>query len=437
MRMVDIIEKKRDGLQLTKEEIRWFITEYTADRIPDYQVSALAMAIYFQDMDSSERAELTIAMAESGDQIDLSSIEGIKVDKHSTGGVGDKTTIALVPLVAAAGVPVAKMSGRGLGHTGGTIDKLEAIPNFSCDMDTKDFLEQVQTKGLAVAGQTGNLTPADKQLYGLRDVTGTVNSMALIASSIMSKKIASGSDAIVLDVKTGSGAFMKSLEDSTALAKAMVDIGANVGRKTMAVISDMNQPLGVGVGNAIEIKEAIDVLKGEGPEDVLELCLVLGSHMVYLADKASSVDDARKQLEDVIANGKAVEMMKVFVESQGGDPAVIDDPSLFPQATYEIDVPAIEEGYVYEIATDKIGVAAMQLGAGRATKEDKIDLAVGLKLKKKIGDKVEIGDTLVTLLANREEVEDIKELVQASYHLQTEQPEKAKLIYKEIYPEQG
>ncbi|UTR08065.1 pyrimidine-nucleoside phosphorylase [Alkalihalobacillus sp. LMS6] len=437
MRMVDIIEKKRDGLQLTKEEIRWFITEYTADRIPDYQVSALAMAIYFKDMDSSERAELTIAMAESGDQIDLSSIDGIKVDKHSTGGVGDKTTIALVPLVAAAGVPVAKMSGRGLGHTGGTIDKLEAIPNFSCDMDTKDFLEQVQTKGLAVAGQTGNLTPADKQLYGLRDVTGTVNSMALIASSIMSKKIASGSDAIVLDVKTGSGAFMKSLEDSSALAKAMVDIGANVGRKTMAVISDMNQPLGVGVGNAIEIKEAIDVLKGEGPEDVLELCLVLGSHMVYLADKASSVEDARKQLEEVIANGKAVEMMKVFVESQGGDPAVIDDPSLFPQATYEIDVPAIEEGYVYEIATDKIGVAAMQLGAGRATKEDKIDLAVGLKLKKKIGDRVEVGEPLVTLFANREEVEDIKELVQESYHLQAEQPKKAKLIYKEIYPEQG
>ncbi len=289
MRMVDIIEKKRDGLSLTKEEIRWFIGEYTANRIPDYQVSALAMAIYFQDMDQHERAELTLAMAESGDQIDLTAIDGIKVDKHSTGGVGDKTTIALVPLVAAAGVPVAKMSGRGLGHTGGTIDKLEAIPGFSCDIETKDFLHQVQTKGLAVAGQTGNLTPADKQLYGLRDVTGTVNSMALIASSIMSKKIASGSDAIVLDVKTGSGAFMKSLDDSTGLAKAMVNIGANVGRKTMAVISDMNQPLGEGVGNAIEIQEAIDVLKGKGPEDVLELCLVLGSHMVFLAEKASSV----------------------------------------------------------------------------------------------------------------------------------------------------
>ncbi|MBG9785815.1 pyrimidine-nucleoside phosphorylase [Shouchella lehensis] len=437
MRMVDIIEKKRDGLSLTKEEIRWFIGEYTANRIPDYQVSALAMAIYFQDMDQLERAELTLAMAESGDQIDLTSINGIKVDKHSTGGVGDKTTIALVPLVAAAGVPVAKMSGRGLGHTGGTIDKLEAIPGFSCDMETTDFLHQVQSKGLAVAGQTGNLTPADKQLYGLRDVTGTVNSMALIASSIMSKKIASGSDAIVLDVKTGSGAFMKTLDDSTGLAKAMVDIGANVGRKTMAVISDMNQPLGEGVGNAIEIQEAIDVLKGNGPEDVLELCLVLGSHMVYLAEKASSVEEARKQLEEVIENGKAVEMMKVFIESQGGNPAVIDDETLFPQARYQIDVPAVEAGYVYEIATDKIGVAAMQLGAGRATKEDQIDLAVGLKLKKKIGDRVDVGDILVTLYANREEVEDIKDLVQKSYHMQEGEPAPTTLIYKEIYPEKA
>ncbi|WDF03161.1 pyrimidine-nucleoside phosphorylase [Shouchella hunanensis] len=437
MRMVDIIEKKRDGLSLTKEEIRWFIGEYTANRIPDYQVSALAMAIYFQDMDQHERAELTLAMAESGDQIDLTAIDGIKVDKHSTGGVGDKTTIALVPLVAAAGVPVAKMSGRGLGHTGGTIDKLEAIPGFSCDIETKDFLHQVQTKGLAVAGQTGNLTPADKQLYGLRDVTGTVNSMALIASSIMSKKIASGSDAIVLDVKTGSGAFMKSLDDSTGLAKAMVNIGANVGRKTMAVISDMNQPLGEGVGNAIEIQEAIDVLKGKGPEDVLELCLVLGSHMVFLAEKASSVEEARKQLEEVIENGKAIEMMKVFIESQGGNPAVIDDETLFPQARYQIDVPAAEAGYVYEIATDKIGVAAMQLGAGRATKEDQIDLAVGLKLKKKIGDRVEVDDTLVTLYANREEVEDIIALVQKSYHMQEEKPASTTLIYKEIYPEKA
>lgn len=434
MRMVDIIEKKRDGKELSKNEIWWFIEQYTDGKIPDYQASALAMAIYFQDMNHAERAELTLAMASSGDQIDLASIAGIKADKHSTGGVGDKTTIALAPLVAAAGVPVAKMSGRGLGHTGGTIDKLEAIPGFSCDMSTEEFIDHVNTNLIAVAGQTGNLTPADKKLYALRDVTGTVNSTALIASSIMSKKIASGADAIVLDVKTGSGAFMKSLDDSVELAEAMVEIGTKVGRKTMAVISDMNQPLGLAVGNALEIKEAVDILKGKGPADVRELCLVLGSHMVYLAKKADSVEEARQKLEHIIDSGQAVDVLKTFIQSQGGNAAIVDDESLYPTAKYLIEVKADESGYIREIAANQLGVAAMKLGAGRATKEDEIDLAVGLVLEKKIGDYVKEGDTLVTLHANREDVSEVQELVLESYKFVQEEVAKPTLVHKEIYP---
>ncbi|WP_078391284.1 pyrimidine-nucleoside phosphorylase [Shouchella patagoniensis] len=435
MRMVDIIEKKRDGQALTQAEIKWFVEGYTKGEIPDYQASALAMAIYFQDMNQTERAELTMSMAESGDMIDLSSIHGIKADKHSTGGVGDKTTIALAPLVAAVDVPVAKMSGRGLGHTGGTIDKLEAIPGFSSEMDTSKFIKLVNENKIAVAGQTGNLTPADKKLYSLRDVTGTVNSTALIASSIMSKKIASGADAIVLDVKTGSGAFMKSLEDSVELANAMVEIGTKVGRKTMAVISDMNQPLGKAVGNALEIKEAVDVLKGKGPEDVRELCLVLGSHMVYLAKKAESVAAARQKLEQVIASGEAIHVLKMFIRAQGGNDAIVDDETLYPQANYHIAVKAETEGFVKEITADKIGVAAMQLGAGRATKEDEIDLAVGLILEKKIGDYVEKGDTLVTLHASKSDVKEVEKIVLDSYTIVYEETEKPTLIYKEIHAE--
>ncbi len=433
--MVDIIEKKRDGQALTQAEIKWFVEGYTKGEIPDYQASALAMAIYFQDMNQTERAELTMSMAESGDMIDLSSIHGIKADKHSTGGVGDKTTIALAPLVAAVDVPVAKMSGRGLGHTGGTIDKLEAIPGFSSEMDTSKFIKLVNENKIAVAGQTGNLTPADKKLYSLRDVTGTVNSTALIASSIMSKKIASGADAIVLDVKTGSGAFMKSLEDSVELANAMVEIGTKVGRKTMAVISDMNQPLGKAVGNALEIKEAVDVLKGKGPEDVRELCLVLGSHMVYLAKKAESVAAARQKLEQVIASGEAIHVLKMFIRAQGGNDAIVDDETLYPQANYHIAVKAETEGFVKEITADKIGVAAMQLGAGRATKEDEIDLAVGLILEKKIGDYVEKGDTLVTLHASKSDVKEVEKIVLDSYTIVYEETEKPTLIYKEIHAE--
>ncbi|MGG5774696.1 pyrimidine-nucleoside phosphorylase [Bacillus subtilis] len=407
MRMVDIIIKKQNGKELTTEEIQFFVNGYTDGSIPDYQASALAMAIFFQDMSDRERADLTMAMVNSGETIDLSAIEGIKVDKHSTGGVGDTTTLVLAPLVAALDVPVAKMSGRGLGHTGGTIDKLEAIDGFHVELTKDEFIKLVNRDKVAVIGQSGNLTPADKKLYALRDVTGTVNSIPLIASSIMSKKIAAGADAIVLDVKTGAGAFMKTEEDAVELAKAMVRIGNNVGRQTMAVISDMSQPLGFAIGNALEVKEAIDTLKGEGPEDLHELVLTLGSQMVVLAKKADTLDEARAKLEEVMKNGKALEKFKDFLKNQGGDSSIVDDPSKLPQAAYQIDVPAKEAGVVSEIVADEIGVAAMLLGAGRATKEDKIDLAVGIMLRKKVGDKVEKGEPLVTLYANRENVDEV------------------------------
>ncbi|MGG5738798.1 MULTISPECIES: pyrimidine-nucleoside phosphorylase [Bacillus cereus group] len=408
MRMVDLIAKKRDGQALTTEEINFIVEGYTNGDIPDYQVSSLAMAIFFQDMNDQERADLTMAMVNSGDTIDLSAIEGVKVDKHSTGGVGDTTTLVLGPLVAALGVPVAKMSGRGLGHTGGTIDKLEAVPGFHVEIENDEFMRLVNENKIAVIGQSGNLTPADKKLYALRDVTATVNSIPLIASSIMSKKIAAGADAIVLDVKTGAGAFMKTDEDAKRLAEAMVRIGNNVGRNTMAVISDMSQPLGEAIGNALEVQEAIDTLQGKGPKDLEELCLTLGSQMVYLAGQASSLEDAREKLIEVMNNGKALESFKTFLSAQGGDASVVDDPSKLPQAQFKIEVEAKEDGYVSEIVADEIGTAAMLLGAGRATKESEIDLAVGLMLRKKVGDSVKKGDSLVTIYANRENVEDVK-----------------------------
>jgi len=432
MRMVDLIEKKRDGKELSKAEIDFIISGYTEGRIPDYQMSALAMAIFFQDMTREERTHLTMAMVESGDQIDLSAIEGIKVDKHSTGGVGDTTTLVLAPLVAALGIPVAKMSGRGLGHTGGTIDKLEAVPGFHVEIDNQKFNELVNTNKVAVVGQSGNLTPADKKLYALRDVTATVNSIPLIASSIMSKKIASGADAIVLDVKTGSGAFMKDLEHARELAQAMVDIGNNVGRKTMAVISDMSQPLGFAVGNALEVQEAIDTLRGKGPKDLEELCLTLGSHMVYLGGKADSPETARTQLEEAIRNGNALEKFKTFLSAQGGDPSVVDDPSKLPQAKYTFEVKAGEEGHVASIQADRIGTAAMLLGAGRATKESVIDLAVGVVLRKKIGDSVKKGEPLVTIYSNREDVAEVKEMIEDAYRIVPEAVEGPPLIYDEI-----
>ncbi|MFC7783470.1 pyrimidine-nucleoside phosphorylase [Rossellomorea sp. GCM10028870] len=432
MRMVDLIEKKREGKELSTEEIKFIVEGYTDGSIPDYQVSALTMAIFFKDMSDRERADLTMAMVESGDQIDLSAIEGIKVDKHSTGGVGDTTTLVLGPLVASVGVPVAKMSGRGLGHTGGTIDKLESVEGFHVEIENDEFIRLVNKNKLAVIGQSGNLTPADKKLYSLRDVTATVNSIPLIASSIMSKKIAAGADAIVLDVKTGAGAFMKTLDDSKDLAKAMVNIGNNVGRKTMAVISDMSQPLGFAIGNALEVKEAIDTLKGEGPEDLTELCLTLGSHMVYLAEKASTLEEARELLQKAIENGSALENFKVFLESQGGDPSVVDDPSKLPQAQYKIELEAKEDGYVSEIVADAVGTAAMWLGAGRATKDSVIDLAVGLELRKKIGDSVKAGDSLVTIYSNEENIDNVKDKLYESIKVTSENVKAPTLIHTEI-----
>jgi pyrimidine-nucleoside phosphorylase len=432
MRMVDLIEKKRDGHELTTEEIKYIINGYTDGSIPDYQVSALTMAIFFQGMTEKERADLTMAMVESGDQINLSEIQGIKVDKHSTGGVGDTTTLVLGPLVAALDVPVAKMSGRGLGHTGGTIDKLEAVKGFHVEIENKEFIDLVNKNKIAVIGQSGNLTPADKKLYALRDVTATVNSIPLIAGSIMSKKIAAGADAIVLDVKTGAGAFMKTIEDSRELAKAMVGIGNNVGRRTMAVISDMSQPLGFAIGNALEVKEAIDTLKGEGPEDLTELCLTLGSHMVYLAEKASSLAEARTMLENVIKDGSALEKFKVFLSSQGGDTSIVDDPSKMPQAQFTFELEAKEDGYVSEIVADEVGTAAMKLGAGRATKESVIDLAVGLVLRKKIGDQVKKGESLVTIYSNFEDVSEVKAMLYENIIVSSEKVEAPILIHEEI-----
>lgn len=390
------------------------------------------MAIYFQGMDERETADLTTAMVKSGDEINLSNIDGIKVDKHSTGGVGDTTTLVLGPLVAAVGVPVAKMSGRGLGHTGGTIDKLEAIDGFHVEIDNDEFMNLVNRNKLAVIGQSGNLTPADKKLYALRDVTASVNSIPLIASSIMSKKIAAGADAIVLDVKTGSGAFMKTIEEAIALAKTMVKIGNHVGRQTMAVISDMSQPLGLAIGNALEVEEAINTLKGEGPEDLTDLCLTLGSQMVVLAKKADTLESARTLLQEAISSGKALETFKTFIQSQGGDVAVVDDPSLLPQAKYQIKVEAAQSGYISEIAAEKLGTAAMMLGAGRATKDSIIDLAAGLLLHKKVGDSVQKGEALLTIHSNMEDVEEVKDILINHIKIVSEEVTAPTLIHQVI-----
>ncbi|WP_199425955.1 pyrimidine-nucleoside phosphorylase [Thermaerobacillus caldiproteolyticus] len=432
MRMVDLIAKKRDGYALTNEEIQFIINGYTNGDIPDYQMSAFAMAVFFQGMTEEETTALTMAMVHSGDVIDLSKINGIKVDKHSTGGVGDTTTLVLGPLVASVGVPVAKMSGRGLGHTGGTIDKLESVPGFHVEIDNDEFIQLVNKNKIAVIGQTGNLTPADKKLYALRDVTATVNSIPLIASSIMSKKIAAGADAIVLDVKTGAGAFMKELDGARQLAKAMVEIGKRVGRKTMAIISDMSQPLGYAIGNALEVKEAIDTLKGQGPDDLEELCLTLGSHMVYLAEKASSLEEARAMLEKAIRDGDALETFKTFLRAQGGDASVVDDPSKLPQAKYQFELEASEDGYVEEIVADEVGTAAMLLGAGRATKESTIDLAVGLVLRKKVGDEVKKGESLVTIYSNTEHVDEVKQKLINSIRISPNRVTRPTLIYDKI-----
>ena len=407
MRVVDLIEKKQAGLALSQEEINFLIAGYTDGTIPDYQMSALAMAIYFQGMTEEEASYLTMAMVKSGDEIDLSAIHGVKVDKHSTGGVGDTTTLVLAPLVAACGVPVAKMSGRGLGHTGGTTDKLEAIPGFSVTLLPQDFIDHVNRYKIAVVGQSGNLTPADKKLYALRDVTGTVQSIPLIASSIMSKKIAAGADAIVLDVKTGEGAFMKTLADAEALAHTMVKIGHQVGRKTLAVISDMSQPLGYMIGNALEVKEAIQTLQGKGPEDLTELCLVLGGQMLLAANRVTSLEEGKALLKEQIDSGRALEVFKTFLANQGGDTRIVDNPDLLPQARYQIPLLAQSSGVVSQWVADEVGVAAMMLGAGRETKEDIIDPAVGIELCAKVGDPIQEGQPLAILHSNREDVSEV------------------------------
>lgn len=431
MRMVDVIDHKRNGSALTKEEISAFVEGYTNGEIPDYQASALLMAIYFNGMTDEEQANLTMQMLNSGDRLDLSDIPGIKVDKHSTGGVGDKTSIPLAPMVAALGIPVPMISGRGLGHTGGTLDKLEAIPGFGVERSEAEFKKQVRDIKVAIVGATGNVAPADKKIYALRDVTDTVDSIPLIAGSIMSKKIASGTDALVLDVKTGTGAFMKEEADAVKLANALVKIGKSVGMNCMALISDMNQPLGNMVGNSLEIQESIAILKGEGPEDITELVMTLGSQMVVIAKKAATLAEARAKLEEVVANGSALEVFRQMIVAQGGDPRVIEDPTLMPQAKYHFELPAPQAGYVTKMTADEIGIAAMLLGGGRQAKTDVIDYAVGIELHKKVGDAVAEGESLLTIHSNTADVANIKELLYNNIEIGTDaQP--IQLVHKII-----
>lgn len=400
MRMYDVILKKRRGEELSTEEINYFVQGFTKGEIPDYQVSALMMAIFFRKMNKRETADLTMAIVNSGDVLNLDKINGVKVDKHSTGGVGDTISLVLTPMVAALGVPVAKMSGRGLGHTGGTIDKLESFNGFSVELTEEKFIENVNNIGIAIMGQTADLAPADKKLYALRDVTATVDNMSLIASSIMSKKIASGADGIVLDVKVGDGAFMKTPEDARDLAKEMVDIGKNVGRKTVAVVSDMDQPLGFAIGNSLEVIEAIDTLRGKGPNDLLELALTIGSNMLMIANKANSLEEGKNLLLGTIKDGSAIEKLKEFVKAQGGDESMVDNTDLFPKAKYELEVKSNMDGVISKIHAERVGIIAMELGAGRATKDSEIDLAVGIVLSKKRGNSVRKDETIAKIYAN-------------------------------------
>lgn len=429
IRMSDLIVKKRNGGTLTGEEIGFMVEGYTNGRIPDYQMSAMMMAIYFRGMNEEETLSLTMAMRDSGEVLNLKAIDGIKVDKHSTGGVGDKTSLALAPMAAACGIPVAKMSGRGLGHTGGTIDKLESFSGFSTSIPAQKFIENVNRIGISIMGQTADLAPADKKLYALRDVTATVDNMSLIASSIMSKKLAAGADAIVLDVKTGSGAFMKAEKDSFALAKEMVKIGNGAGKKCVAVVSDMDQPLGFAVGNALEVKEAIETLQGRGPADFLELCLTLGTQMLLLGKKAKTEEEARKKLLAVIEDGSALRKLAEFVEAQGGDSAAVYDTSLLPKASLAKEIKADRDGFVGHIECEEVGICSLLLGGGRETKESSIDLSVGIMLQKKVGDSVLSGDTLAILYANDgKKLEAAAERLLCAYRITDEEPEKRSLI---------
>ena len=429
MRMYDLIMKKKQGQPLTKEEISFMIEGFTKGEIPDYQMSAMMMAICFQGMNEEETLQLTLAMRDSGDVLSLSAIDGIKVDKHSTGGVGDKTSLVLAPMVSALGIPVAKMSGRGLGHTGGTIDKLECFPGFSTSLTEEQFYENVNKIKMAIVGQTANLAPADKKLYALRDVTATVDQLSLIASSIMSKKLAAGADAIVLDVKTGNGAFMKTEEDAFALAEEMVKIGKNAGKKMAAVITDMDQPLGNAVGNVLEVKEAILSLNGLGPKDLMEVVYALGSQMVLLAGKAETEEEARKLLEGTIKDKTALDKFAEFVEAQGADKRLVYQPEVLPSAGIILGVMNTEEGYVSRIKAEDIGLASLALGGGRLTKESEIDLTVGVLLNKKRGDMVRMGDTLATIYANdMEKAKEAYAKIVCAYEIQKEQPEPVEMV---------
>lgn len=430
MRFVDIINKKKEKFELNDEEIQFWIDGIVDGSIPDYQTSSLLMAIVLNGMNDRETAYLAKAMMNSGDVIDLSSIDGIKADKHSTGGVGDKTSMALGPMVAACGLKVAKMSGRGLGHAGGTLDKLESIEGFNCFLSEEEFKNQVQKVGIAIIGQTGDLVPADKKLYALRDVTGTVNSIPLIASSIMSKKLASGSDTILLDVKYGEGAFMHTIEDAVELAQAMISIGNNLGRNTMAMITDMNQPLGNAIGNSIEIIEAIETLKGHGPKDFTELCMQAGEIMLIQGKIAENEKEARKLLEEAVSSGKAFEMFKSMVKAQGGSVEMIDDTSLLPKSKYVTEVKSEKDGNIKVLHSEKLGILAMHLGAGRATKEDIINHGVGLKINCKKGDSIKVGDTICYVYHDEELKEDWLKQLQEAFVITDEKVDISPLIEK-------
>ena len=432
MRMIDIIEHKRDGKILTNEEINFFITNYVDGKIPDYQVSALLMAILFRGMSDEEIFNLTNDMLHSGDIIDLSKIKGVKVDKHSTGGVGDKTSLVLGPLVASCGAKLAKMSGRGLGHTGGTLDKMESIPGMQINISEDNFISQVNKIGMAIVGQTGHLVPADKKLYALRDVTGTVDSLPLIASSIMSKKLASGSDSILLDVKVGSGAFMKTLEMGEELAKTMVSIGKYFKKDTRAILTDMDEPLGLAVGNNLEVIEAINTLKGNGPKDLTELCIKAGAIMLLQAKICTSFEEGEKLLQSKIENGEAFKKFVEFVEAQGGDITYVLNTSKFEKAKYEISINSNKSGYITKIDALEIGEFAMKLGAGREKIEDKIDYSAGIILSKKIGDFVNSGDELCKIYTNKENYEEIIKEIKNSFIISENKPENRKIIYKII-----
>lgn len=433
MRIYDIIKKKRDGFPLTTEEINYFINDYTNGHIPDYQISALLMAIYLNKMDKRETLDLTKAMINSGDTFDLSKINGITVDKHSTGGVGDTTTLILGPMVAACGVPFVKMSGRGLGHTGGTLDKLESIKGFRVELSNEELINNTNDINISICSQTGNITPADKKLYALRDVTATVENLSLIAGSIMSKKLAIKSDAIILDVKVGSGAFMKNLDDAIALANEMVSIGHGYGRETIALVTNMDEPLGKAIGNILEVKEAIDILRGQGPEDLLELCLVLGSKLLVLAKKAEDHEEGRKLLIQSIESGKAFDKFVQMVEYQGGDSSYVKNPDLFPKAKYIKEIKSTHSGYVRFINAEDIGKSALGLGAGRETIDSILDLSVGIVLNKKVDDLVEIGETLAFVHSNDlEKYENIENMLLNSFEIGKKNKEKKTLIFKEI-----